>query len=389
MPFAKELRLFNLAEYFLNSFIGLYRQIFLTQHAQEKKLLKSQLALASLASIVSTATFIFVILEALAIHISIGDVTLYLSAVTTLQASSLSAIIALSNINEKIMFHGYYNKLMEAPQPLLLADHPKSIPNLAKGIEFRNIGFRYSERHGWVLRGLNLHIPAGQCTALVGLNGAGKSTLVKLLTRMYDPSEGQILWEGIDIREFEIESYRKMIGAVFQDFVRYDLTAQENIGLGNVLEIHNNAKIRQAAMQAGINATVEALPRGYDTILSRWLSTDDVGVELSGGQWQKIALARMFMRDCQLLILDEPTAALDAQSEYDLYNSFADLMMARTRAVCQVVCKIGEPIYPTLLPVLGSRRGGHSQALELDSSDHGIEHQQAATLVAEGSSHLV
>ena len=198
------------------------------------------------------------------------------------------------------------------------------------GIEVRNVSFRYSDEHAWVLRDVNLLIPAGRCTALVGLNGAGKTTLVKLLTRMYDPTEGEILWEGIDIREFDVERFRERIGAVFQDFTRYDLTAQENIGLGNVGEALDDDKVRQAAMRAGVSETIEGLPGGYGTVLSRWLTTEKAGVDLSGGEWQKIALARMFMRESEMLILDEPTAALDAQAEYDLYNRFVELMGGRT-----------------------------------------------------------
>lgn len=183
-----------------------------------------------------------------------------------------------------------------------------------------------------MLRDINLCIPAGQCLALVGLNGAGKTTLVKLLTRLYDPTEGQILWDGIDLREFDPVELRCHMGAIFQDFIRYDLTVQENIGLGDVERIKQSEAIRQAANKAGIHKLVERLPQGYDTILSRWLVGKDTGAgaDLSGGEWQKIALARMFMRDADMLMLDEPTAALDAQAEYDLYSSFVELMAGRT-----------------------------------------------------------
>jgi ATP-binding cassette, subfamily B, bacterial len=187
-----------------------------------------------------------------------------------------------------------------------------------------------------VLRSIDLNFPAGKCLALVGLNGAGKTTLVKLLTRLYDPIEGQILWDGVDICEFDPVELRSRMGAIFQDFVRFDLAAFENIALGDVSKLSNGSKpfveklAREAARKAGIHDTIEKLPQGYDTILSRWLAEDGHGVDLSGGEWQKIALARMFMRDADLLILDEPTAALDVQAEYDIYSRFVELMSSKT-----------------------------------------------------------
>jgi ATP-binding cassette subfamily B protein len=151
-----------------------------------------------------------------------------------------------------------------------------------------------------------------------------------LLARLYDPTEGEILWDGIDIRSFDPQEYRNSIGAIFQDFVRYEITARENIGLGDVTRINDDHSISRAAAAAGIAGLIEGLPYGYETTLSRWLAEDDMGADLSGGEWQKIALARMFMRDAILLILDEPTASLDAQAEYDLYSRFVELMSGRT-----------------------------------------------------------
>ena len=173
-------------------------------------------------------------------------------------------------------------------------------------------------------------IPAGQCVALVGLNGAGKTTLVKLLARLYDPIRGQVLWDGIDIREFHPQELRERLAAIFQDFAHYDVTAQENIGLGNVDQIKNLDSIQRAAVKAGIDATIRGLPEGYGTVLSRWVGGSSTWTDLSGGEWQKIALARMFMREADLLILDEPTAALDAEAECDLYDKFARPMAGRT-----------------------------------------------------------
>jgi ATP-binding cassette, subfamily B, bacterial len=210
---------------------------------------------------------------------------------------------------------------------------PRPLPSLQSGIELRHVSFRYSKNHPWVLQDINLFIPAGCCLALVGLNGAGKTTLVKLLTRLYDPTEGDILWDGVDIRAFDPEALRQRLGVIFQDFMRYEFTARENIGLGNVRHLDQIERIHRAAEQAGIRNFIEKLPQGYETILSRVFGENGTGVDLSGGEWQKIAISRLFMRQADLLILDEPTAALDAQAEHDLYSHFAGLVAGHTSLI--------------------------------------------------------
>ncbi|GHO44572.1 ABC transporter ATP-binding protein [Ktedonospora formicarum] len=200
------------------------------------------------------------------------------------------------------------------------------------GITFQNVSFRYTPQHPRILKDINLFLSAHWCLTLVRMNGAGKSTLVKLLTRMYDPSAGQVLWDGIDIREFDVDNYRWEIGAIFQDFSRYDLSAQENIGLGNTYTMKDIDVIQEAAKKAGIHQRLMDLPQGYQSILSRWMAGEnqEEGIDLSGGEWQKIALARMFMRNISVLILDKPTAALDAEAEYELYKHFQNLMHGHT-----------------------------------------------------------
>jgi ATP-binding cassette subfamily B protein len=330
IPFAKEVRLFTLAGFFLNAFKRITHEIQQSQRHQQIEEIRWQIALASLSSTVASGAFIFVVLQAFASRFSLGDVTLYISAVSSVQSTLAGIVIALSQLNENVLFFKEYITLLALPQPLPLLDHPRFIPSLQSGIIFRNVSFRYSEQHPWVLRHIDLCIPASRCLALVGLNGAGKTTLVKLLARLYDPTEGQILWDGIDIREFDPTALRRRMGAILQDFMRYDLTVRENIGLGNIAQMGDSHAIQQAAVKVGADEFIENLPQGYETTLSRWLVGKDTGVDLSGGEWQKIALARMFMRDVDLLVLDEPTAALDAQSEYALYNHFVELMAGRT-----------------------------------------------------------
>lgn len=330
IPFAKEVRLFNLADYFLDRYRRTYEEIHAAERNQHRTTLRWHIVLNVLASLVGSGAFVLVILQAFAGRISVGDVTLYTSAVVSVQAALAGIAYALANVNESVLFYNQFINLQELPQTLPLAAAPRPVPPLQHQIELRDLSFRYSAEHPWVLRNVNLVLPAKKCLALVGLNGAGKTTLVKLLTRCYDPTGGQILWDGIDIRAFDPQELRRHIGAIFQDFVRFDLTAQENIGVGDVAHLEDHTRVREAAIKTGVHPVIEALPQGYQTILSRWLAENGLGVDLSGGEWQKLAMARMFMRQADLLILDEPTAALDAQAEYDLYSHFVELMAGRT-----------------------------------------------------------
>jgi ATP-binding cassette subfamily B protein len=327
---AKEVRLFNLGDYFLSAFVQVTREIQQAKRVQQKVDLRWRLPLALLTSAITTGAFIAVMLQAFSGRISLGDITLYTNAVTSIQSSLLSITLAISQLNESTLYFREYANLLALPEKDKKLTPVRSVPMLAFGITLSNVSFRYGEHQPWALHHIDLFLPAGKCLALVGLNGAGKTTLVKLLTRLYEPTEGQILWDGIDIREFDPRELRRHIGAIFQDFVHYDLTAQHNIGLGNIAEIETNETVYRASMRAGIHERIIALPQGYQNYLGRWLATDGTGVDLSGGEWQKIALARMFMRESELLILDEPTASLDAQAEYDLYTHFRDLMQGRT-----------------------------------------------------------
>lgn len=327
---AKEVRLFGLADYFLKGFFDLYKEIHSAQRRQQGREMRYQLLFGVLSSLVASGAFAVVVVQAFSGRLSLGDVTLYISAVGSIQSGLLGIVFDLSNLNEGVLFYKQFTELLSLPSSASTSTSIRPTTRLKFNIEFSNVSFRYTEDHPWVLRDVNLKIPAGKCLALVGANGAGKTTLVKLLTRLYDPTEGQILWDGIDIREFKPEELRSLIGAIFQDFMQYSLTAQENIGLGDVEHAKDLSRIREAALKAGVHTTIKTLPQGYQTMLSRWLDDEHSGVDLSGGEWQKIAIARMFMRDTDLLILDEPTSALDAEAEYKTYNHFVNLMAGRT-----------------------------------------------------------
>ncbi len=331
LPFVKELRLFGLADYFLARFRRGYQTIHRAQRRQQARELRWQSGLGLLSSLVASAAFVVVVLQAFAGRISLGDVTLYTSAVGSVQGGLTGLVWAFAGLNESLLFFRRFTDLAALPEPMPVASPGRPIGRLTGGIELRDVSFRYSEEHPWVLRHVNLTIPANKCMALVGSNGAGKTTLVKLLTRLYDPTEGHILWDGTDLRDIAPAALRVRIGAIFQDYAQYGLTARENIGIGDVCRLADRGRVRQAAMSAGIHEALAALPQGYETLLSRWLMGAGVGADLSGGEWQKIALARVFMRhQADFLVLDEPTAALDAAAEYETYRSFAELMAGRT-----------------------------------------------------------
>lgn len=330
MHFAKEMRLFNLGDYTLKKLITIKSEIQEEQRQQELKEIRVNSALNLLTTLVTTGLFAFVIYQAYRGDISLGDVMLYTAALGGIGMAVDTIIQLISMTNEQVLFFQHYAEIKALKPDLALPISPVAVPKLSKGIEIKNLSFRYSEEAPFILKNINLFIPAHQSLALVGLNGSGKTTLVKLLTRLYDPSEGQILWDGIDIRDFEIDEFRQHIGAIFQDFVQYDLTARENIGFGEVAQIENLPHIQKAAAKTGMHSYIESLPEQYESILSRWMAQEGQGTDLSGGQWQKVAISRMFMRDADFMILDEPAAALDAEAEYEIFSQFSTLVENRT-----------------------------------------------------------
>ncbi len=269
LPFVKELRLFGLADYFLARFRRGYQAIHRAQRRQQARELRWESGLGLLSSLVASAAFVVVVLQAFAGRISLGDVTLYTSAVGSVQGGLTGLVFAIASLNESLLFFRRFTDLAALPEPMPVASPGRPIGRLTTGIKLRNVSFRYSEEHPWVLRHVNLTIPANRCTALVGSNGAGKTTLVKLLTRLYDPTEGHILWDGTDLRDFSPAALRARLGAVFQDFAQYGLTARENIGVGDVRRLADRDRVQQAAKSAGIHEALAALPQGYETLLSR------------------------------------------------------------------------------------------------------------------------
>jgi len=327
--FAKEVKLFGLGHYFIDRYQLVANAFYASQRAQVVRRYMTGFALGNLSTIVTSITYLYIALQAIAGRLTLGALTAYTQAAVQVQNSIQSLLGGFSGMYEHNL---YLNNLIElmAQQPSLpVAANPKPVPKPLRGeIRFENVTFAYPGAEAHALTEVSFTIKPGETLAVVGRNGAGKTTLFKLICRLYDPTGGRILIDGVDIRDYEPDDIRRQIGAMFQDYVDYQATASENIGLGNVPEIANRDAVVSASKQAGSDKLIATLPAGYDTALGKWF---DAGVNLSGGEWQKVALARAFMReDARILLLDEPTSALDAQAEYDLFERLRSLTRGRT-----------------------------------------------------------
>jgi ABC-type multidrug transport system fused ATPase/permease subunit len=259
--------------------------------------------------------------------------TLYLTLFRQSQVAFQTILSAIGSMYEDALFMSNLFTYLAIPTGAEAARGSTALAaplGKRNAIELRGVSFRYPKHEQWALQDINLILAPGEKLGLVGENGAGKSTLIKLLLRLYEPTEGEIFYGGINIKDMDPDELRKRIGAVYQDFVRYQFTAGENIGLGEVGEIDNLPRIEQAAAQGGADEVVASLPAHYQTVLGGWFES---GQELSAGQWQKLAISRAFMRDAELLILDEPTASIDAQAEHELFERFKRLAADRTAII--------------------------------------------------------
>jgi ATP-binding cassette subfamily B protein/ATP-binding cassette subfamily C protein len=329
----KEVKLFDLGPLIL----GRYRALFTKFFAEDRRLAVRRMRTGLLFGLLSLGAFYamyaLMATRAAAGAISLGDLALYIVVFRQGQQSVQSVLASVGGMYEDTLFMTNLFAFLRLPTvgEAKRSDAPSPPRGRPSAIELDGVSFRYPGRTDWALRDVTLTLAPGEKLGLVGVNGAGKSTLVKLLLRMYDPTEGRIRYGGVDLRDLDPRDLRDRIGAVFQDFVRYQFTAGENIGLGLPSRLDDRPRIEAAARRAGVAATIEALPKGYDTSLGSWF---DAGQELSAGQWQKLAVARAFVREeAELLILDEPTASIDAEAEHELFERFRELAADRTAIV--------------------------------------------------------
>jgi ATP-binding cassette subfamily B protein len=315
----KEVKLFQLGPRLLQR----YRDIFQKLFVEDRKLTIRRDTWGFLLGLVSTgalyAAYGWIVVTAVAGAITLGAMTMYLVLFRQGQSAVAAILTSVSGMYEDNLYLSNLYEYLEQPVPTRRGDAAKG-PEPERGLEFENVSFTYAGAKEKALSNIDLQIKPGESLALVGENGSGKTTLIKLLTRLYDPTEGRILLDGLDLQEWDVEALRQRVGVIFQDFGRYQFSVGENIGAGDVRYIDDKERWRKAATTGMAAPFIEEMPDSYDTQLGRWFKG---GRELSGGQWQKIALSRAFMRsDADILVLDEPTAAMDASSEAEVFEHF-------------------------------------------------------------------
>ena len=320
---AKELKLFGLRDFLTTRFKKLSDRVY----DEDISLARRKVFAGSLLSTIGTAgyycAYIYAVWRTVIGVFSFGTLTFLANAIREASSNLQQTFSTLSTIADQALFMTDLIAFFEM-RPLIHSKANALPPPrpILRGFEFRNVSFRYPGSAQFVLNGLNFHLRPGERIALIGENGEGKTTIVKLLTRLYDPVAGEVLLDGIDLREYDLEALYGEIGVIFQDFMRYEMTVRENIAVGRIEQINDLESLAQSALKSMASDVLRKLPAGFDQMLGRRF---EGGVDLSGGEWQKVALARAYLRDAQVLILDEPTSALDARSEYEVFKRFAEL----------------------------------------------------------------
>jgi ATP-binding cassette subfamily B protein len=326
--FAKEVQLYELGQYFIHRFRALAR----TYYERQRRLLSRRHVIgflwSSLTTVAGSLTYLYVALQALSGNLTLGDLALYTAAAASVQSSMQGLLSGFSSLYEHSLYLSTLYDLLAKRPSLTCPARPVRLPQKVRGeIQFDHVSFAYPGSRHIALSDVSFRIGAAETVAVVGRNGAGKSTLLKLVCRLYDPTEGRVLLDGVDIRSFDPVELRSVMAAMFQDFVSYQATAAENVGLGHLPALEDRPAIVAASSKGDAHELISKLPAGYDTPLGKWFAG---GVNLSGGEWQKVALSRAFMRDARILLLDEPTSALDAQAENDLLARLGRLSSGRT-----------------------------------------------------------
>ena len=325
---AKEVKIFGLNKFLIERYRTLADSFFQANRRIAIRRAGWGSALTAIGTLAYYAAYAYIVWRTLRGDFSIGDLTFLAGSFMRLRNLLENLLIGFSQVASQALYLDDLFSFFEIQPEIVPPPNPKPFPvPIRHGFVFENVGFRYPGAERWAVRNLTFELRAGEILALVGENGAGKTTLVKLLARLYDPDEGRILLDGHDLREYDLFALRANIGVIFQDFMRYHLTAADNIAVGRIEARDDRARIVAAAERSLADEVIGKLPDGYDQVLGKRFRT---GVDLSGGEWQKIAIARAYMRDAQLLILDEPTAALDARAEFEVFERFKELSHGKT-----------------------------------------------------------
>lgn len=325
---AKEVKIFGLNAFLIDRYRRLATDFY---HANRRLAMRRAgwgSALAAVGTLGYYVAYAYIAWSTIAGLFTVGDLTFLAGSFRRLRNLLEGLLIGFSQTAGQALYLDDLFSFFEIEPEIRSPDDPRPFPSpIREGFVFDDVGFRYPGAERWAVRHLRFTLARGEALALVGENGAGKTTVVKLLTRLYDPDEGRILLDGHDLREYDLAQVRANVAVVFQDFVRYHMTAAENIAVGRIDALNDRARVEEAARRSLADEVIERLPNGYDQVLGKRFRT---GVDLSGGEWQKVAIARAYMRDAQLLVLDEPTAALDARAEFEVFQRFKELSERRT-----------------------------------------------------------
>lgn len=328
---AKEVKLFGLSEYLANRFKGLSDRYYL----QSKDLAKQRAGWGSFFNVIGTtayyAAYVLIVFRTVVGIFSLGDLTFLAGSFNRLRQKLQGFFTRFTVITESALYLQDYFEFLDLSYAERTSEGKHPLPQrIRKGFQFINVGFKYPKSERWVVRNINFELKAGEKLAFVGENGAGKTTLIKLLLQFYEPTEGEILLDDIPIKDYDRTAYQQYFGVIFQDFVKFELTLRENIAMGEISEIGDQQRIATAAEKSLADQVVTELPFGYDQQLGKRFKQ---GKDLSGGQWQKIAIARAYMKNAEVLVLDEPTSALDARAETEAFNRFIKLTEGKTAVI--------------------------------------------------------
>ena len=325
---AKEVKIFGLNAFLIERYRALSASFFAANRAIALRRAGWGSLLSTIGTVAYYVAYAYIVWRTIHGDFSIGDLTFLAGSFRRLRNLLENLLMGFSQVAGQALYLDDLFSFFEIQPEIVPPPNPRPFPvPIQIGFAFESVGFRYPGAERWAVRGLTFTLRAGEILALVGENGAGKTTVVKLLARLYDPDEGRILLDGHDLREYDLFEIRANIGVIFQDFVRYHFTAADNIAVGRIEARDDRARIVAAAERSLADEVIRKLPKGYDQMIGKRFRT---GIDLSGGEWQKVAIARAYMRDAQLLILDEPTAALDARSEFEVFKRFKELSLGKT-----------------------------------------------------------